>query len=138
MTKNLYRLTITKPPSLTEHRANFRSCSVDAAIQEFSIAHQGWLVWACEPVNEQEPCTCQKVCNKQKSPKRLRTTYKARLTGIRNNLQSMVEADDQLLTEEELLQLGRTICKLNRVLGLFIMRTMDLQREGKLDDKGTP
>ena len=64
------------------------------------------------------------------SPKRLRANLKARLCQIRGNLQSMTDAEDPLLTEEEILAIQRIACKVDRVISLFEMRTMDLKKGG--------
>lgn len=114
----------------------FEADGIPETMQLFYKNYPVAFVLDCYLVELPASLACK--CNKQRSSRRLRTTYKARLSGIRNNLQTMIEAEDHLLTEEELLQIGRTICKLNRVLSLFTMRTMDLEREGRLDDKGTP
>ena len=66
------------------------------------------------------------------SPKRLRANLKARLCQIRGNLQSMTDAEEGLLTTEEILALQRISCLLDRVISLFNSRTMDLKNEGKL------
>lgn len=66
------------------------------------------------------------------SPKRLRANLKARLCQIRGNLQSMTDSEEPLLTEEEILALQRIACKVDRVISLFEMRTMDLKRGGVL------
>jgi len=70
--------------------------------------------------------------NKHRSPFKIRNTYKARLTGIRNNLQSMLEDESGLLTQEELLQITRITCKLGNVISLFHTRTLDMKKEGIL------
>lgn len=64
------------------------------------------------------------------SPKRLRANLKARLCQIRGNLQSMTDAEDPLLTREEILAIQRITCKVDRVISLFEMRTMDLKKGG--------
>lgn len=64
------------------------------------------------------------------SPKRLRANLKARLCQIRGNLQSMTDAEESPLTKEEILQIQRITCQVNRVISLFEMRTMDLKIGG--------
>lgn len=64
------------------------------------------------------------------SPRRLRSHLKARLCQIRGNLQSMTDSEDSLLTEEEILAIQRITCKVDRVISLFEMRTMDLKKRG--------
>lgn len=66
------------------------------------------------------------------SPKRVRHNLKARLCQIRGNLQSMTDSEESPLTQEEILQIQRISCQINRVISLFEMRTMDLHKEGRL------
>ena len=69
---------------------------------------------------------------KARTGKQIRTHHKARITQVRNNLQSLVEDEKSVLTDEERVQLSRAICKVQHILGKWHVRDMDLQREGVL------
>ena len=124
-----YRLHVTRDEkTITSVVKYFRVTSPDAntAMSLFLDNHPGYKVICWEEMVE-EPKESH-----QRSPAKLRHTYKARMVGVRNNLQSMVEDESELLTQEELIQISRTICELNRIITLFQTRSMDLKREGKI------
>jgi hypothetical protein len=96
---------------------------VDGDIQYFKDTHPSLNIVSVEEVRKYE----KKNFN---SPKRLRANLKARLCQIRGNLQSMTDSEEPFLTEEELVTIQRIACKVNRVISLFEMRTMDLKKGG--------
>ena len=53
---------------------------------------------------------------KTRSDKQIRAHNKARLTQVRNNLNSLLESDSSILTSGERVQIARISCKLTRLL----------------------
>ena len=73
------------------------------------------------------PCKC-----KARTAKQIRSHHKARIVQVRNNLQSLVEDDKAILTDEERVQLSRAICKVQHILSKWHARDIDLKVEGLL------
>ena len=65
---------------------------------------------------------------------KIRNYHRTRLYQVRGNLTSMIDSasQDNLLTQEEILQLQRSIKGIDRVIELFNMRSMDLRKGGVL------
>lgn len=103
--------------------------SPELAITSFKTIHPTWEIISYEVIMPTEQTPKKK---NSRSPAVLRGTYKARMSQVRNNLQSMIEEENPLLTKEEIVQLSRITCKLNHVISLFHVRTMDLKKEGKI------
>ncbi len=92
-------------------------------VKAFRVTHPKLSMIKVEQVREYDKTNVN-------SPKRLRANLKARLCQIRGNLQSMTDAEESPLTKEEILQIQRITCQVNRVISLFEMRTMDLKMGG--------
>lgn len=101
--------------------------SSDHAGVNFASKHPNLAINSIDLISEDSPCT-KCTC----SPSKQRSYYKVRLCQIRGNLQSMTDSETPLLTPEELIQLQRITCKIDKVISQFGMKTMDLKREGIL------
>lgn len=122
-----YRLKVLSVNGLSK-TAIVRAESPDLAISSFRSIHPTWIVESYEVIL---PVVNNKSKN-HRSPAVMRNTYKARMVQVRNNLQSMIEDESSLLTEEEIIQLSRITCKLGHVISMFHTRSMDMKREGKI------
>ena len=92
-------------------------------VEAFPVTHPKLSMTKVERIREYDKTNVN-------SPKRLRANLKARLCQIRGNLQSMTDDEESPLTREEILQLQRISCQVDRVISLFEMRTMDLKKGG--------
>lgn len=102
--------------------------SETAAIDAFYSRHQHLDILSIHQLPEWEtPVKCNARTNKQ-----IRAHHKARVTQVRNNLQSLAEDEKSVLTNEERVQLSRVICKVQRILSKWHIRNMDMNREGLL------
>ena len=115
-----YRIHAVHKIRGSEH--TFQVNSIDH-VKAFPITHPKLLIAKVECIREYDRSNVN-------SPKRLRANLKARLCQIRGNLQSMTDAEESPLTKEEILQIQRITCQVNRVISLFEMRTMDLKMGG--------
>lgn len=95
------------------------------ALRSFHLRHPKIEVLSILSLPEWEDLPkCKARTDKQK-----RAYHKARITQVRNNLQSLVEDEKAILTNEERVQLNRAICKVQLILSKWHVRDMDLKME---------
>ena len=124
---NTYLIEVKHPSGILKKfklQAPFKHLAID----NFSKAFPQLEVLSVDVISPSvEPCA-KKGISKAKQ----RSYYKSRLAQIRANLQSMTDAEDDLLTNEEILMLQRIACKVDRVIALFPGRTLELKQRGVL------
>ena len=69
---------------------------------------------------------------KARTEKQMRTHHKARITQVRNNIISLIEDENAILTSGERVQLARISCKFTHLLSNW--KTNSLNIELKLED----
>jgi FMN-dependent NADH-azoreductase len=122
---NTYRITALHPTGQVK-TFKFQAEDIPAANTKFRQSHPKMTIVVTELIQEDIP----KSSGQSKAKRR--GHYKARLCQIRANLQSMTDDEDGLLTQEEILQIQRIACKVDRVVALFPERTMELKCRGVL------
>ena len=85
---------------------------------------------SCRVIDIQEVSDSPK--KPSRSPAQYRANHKARITQVRNNISSLLEGEENILTMEERVQLSRITCKIGRVLALWSARSLDLKLNGEL------
>lgn len=122
---NTYRIIAVHPTGRVK-TFKFNAEDIPSSNALFKQAHPEMNIITTEFISE-NPTTQSPPSNIKR-----RSHLKARLCQIRANLQSMTDSEDGLLTQEEILQLQRIACKVDRVVALFSERTMELKQRGVL------
>ena len=119
-----YQLTIIHNEWPVSQIYSIAASSKEEAITAWHLKHPSTSVTSIKEVSSDEPSEQQ---TPTRTPLQQRTHHKARITQMRNNAISLIEAEDSILTPEERVQLSRATCQLDRILALWATRTMDLK-----------
>jgi len=76
------------------------------------------------------PTKCKARTNKQ-----IRNHHKARITQVRNNLISLIEDEEAILTDGERVQLSRISCKITNLLSNWKFNSLDIEMVEKITSK---
>lgn len=123
-----FKIVATHPTHSTQHNFIIFDESARQALDQFHLTYPHLKLDSIVEEAGVEDVESPLKCSKYK----MRNHYKARLCQIRGNLQSMTDAEESLLTQEEILSLQRIACKVDRVISLFNTRTLDLKKGGFL------
>lgn len=98
--------------------------------EAFLTKHQKLTIVSMMEVNEWQDDVPTKT--KARTEKQMRAHHKARITQVRNNIISLIEDDNAVLTSGERVQLARISCKFTSLLSKW--KTNSLNIELKLED----